>query len=164
MIDSLKITQLFSGRAELGTPAFLAPELTLLTLLLLCICHFQPDSGTEKLRLPRGNQPRKILCMTEYLPGIRQCSCLENPRDGRAWWAAIYVVAQSRTRLKQLSSSSRHWTEHFVGSHLSLSTTTYAGVSTPFPGEGMETQSGKDMAERGFEPRADQPRSQDLRE
>ena len=31
-----------------------------------------------------------------------QCSCLENPRDGRAWWAAIYGVAQSRTRLKQL--------------------------------------------------------------
>ena len=35
-----------------------------------------------------------------------QCSCLENPRDGRAWWAAIYGVAQSRTQLKQLSSSS----------------------------------------------------------
>ena len=35
-----------------------------------------------------------------------QCSCLENPRDGRAWWAAIYAVAQSRTRVKRLSSSS----------------------------------------------------------
>ena len=34
-----------------------------------------------------------------------QCSCLENPRDGGAWWAAIYGVAQSRTRLKRLSSS-----------------------------------------------------------
>ena len=33
-----------------------------------------------------------------------QCSCLENPRDGGAWWAAISGVAQSRTRLKQLSS------------------------------------------------------------
>ena len=31
-----------------------------------------------------------------------QCSCLENPRDGGAWWAAVYGVAQSRTRLKQL--------------------------------------------------------------
>ena len=29
-----------------------------------------------------------------------QCSCLENPRDREAWWAAIYGVAQSRTRLK----------------------------------------------------------------
>ena len=35
-----------------------------------------------------------------------QCSCLENPRDGGAWWAAIYGVEQSRTRLKQLSSIS----------------------------------------------------------
>ena len=35
-----------------------------------------------------------------------QYSCLENPRDGRAWWAAVYGVTQSQTRLKQLSSSS----------------------------------------------------------
>ena len=35
-----------------------------------------------------------------------QYSCLENPMDGGAWWAAVYGVAQSRTRLKQLSSSS----------------------------------------------------------
>ena len=35
-----------------------------------------------------------------------QCSCLENPRDGEAWWAAVYRVAQSRTRLKWRSSSS----------------------------------------------------------
>ena len=33
-----------------------------------------------------------------------QCSCLENPRDGGAWWVAVCGVAQSRTRLKQLSS------------------------------------------------------------
>ena len=35
-----------------------------------------------------------------------QYSCLENPRDGRAWWAAVCGVAQSQTRLKRLSSSS----------------------------------------------------------
>ena len=35
-----------------------------------------------------------------------QCSCLENPRDGEAWWAAVCGVAQSQTRLKRLSSSS----------------------------------------------------------
>ena len=35
-----------------------------------------------------------------------QCSCLENPRDGRAWWADVHGVAQSRTQLKRLSSSS----------------------------------------------------------
>ena len=36
-----------------------------------------------------------------------QCSCLENPRDGGAWWAAVCGVAQSRIRLKRLSSSSQ---------------------------------------------------------
>ena len=35
-----------------------------------------------------------------------QCSCLENPRDRGAWWAVVYGVAQSRTRLKRLSNSS----------------------------------------------------------
>ena len=34
-----------------------------------------------------------------------QCSCLENPRDGGAWWAAIYGVTQSQTQLRRLSSS-----------------------------------------------------------
>ena len=38
--------------------------------------------------------------------GNGKYSCLENPRDGRAWWAVVYGVAQSRTRLKRLSSSS----------------------------------------------------------
>ena len=42
-----------------------------------------------------------------------QCSCLENPRDREAWWAAIYGVAQSRTRLKRLSSSSSLPATHF---------------------------------------------------
>ena len=35
-----------------------------------------------------------------------QCSCLENPRDGGAWWAAVYGVTQSWTQLKRLSSAS----------------------------------------------------------
>ena len=47
-----------------------------------------------------------LACTGEGNGSPLQCSCLENPRDGGAWWAAIYGVAQSRTRLKQLSSSS----------------------------------------------------------
>ena len=43
-----------------------------------------------------------------------QYSCLENPRDGGAWWAAVYGVAQSRTRLKRLSSSSRNISGGFL--------------------------------------------------
>ena len=45
-------------------------------------------------------------CIGEGNGNPLQCSCLENPRDGEAWWAAVYGVAQRRTRLKQLSSSS----------------------------------------------------------
>ena len=48
-------------------------------------------------------------CIAEGNGSPLQCSCLENPRDGGAWWAAIYGVAQSRTRLKRLSSSSVTW-------------------------------------------------------
>ena len=47
-----------------------------------------------------------LSCIGEGHGNPLQCSCLENPRDGGAWWAAVYGVAQSRTRLKQLSSSS----------------------------------------------------------
>ena len=47
-----------------------------------------------------------LSCIGEGNGNTLQCSCLENPRDGEAWWAAIYGVAQSRTRLKRLSSSS----------------------------------------------------------
>ena len=45
-------------------------------------------------------------CIGEGNGNPLQCSCLENPRDGGAWWAAVYAVTQSRTRLKRLSSSS----------------------------------------------------------
>ena len=48
-----------------------------------------------------------------------QCSCLENPRDRGAWWAAIYGVTQSWTRLRWLSSSSMH-IFIILGSNLSV--------------------------------------------
>ena len=41
-----------------------------------------------------------LLCIGEGNGNPLQCSCLENPRDEGAWWAAIYGVPQSRTRLK----------------------------------------------------------------
>ena len=47
-----------------------------------------------------------LSCIGEGNGNPLQCSCLENPQDGGAWWAAVYGVAQSRTRLKRLSSSS----------------------------------------------------------
>ena len=47
-----------------------------------------------------------LSCIEEENGNPLQCSCLENLRDGGAWWAAIYGVAQSRIRLKRLRSSS----------------------------------------------------------
>ena len=46
-----------------------------------------------------------LSCTGEGNGNPLQCSCLENPRDEGAWWADVYGVAQSRTRLKRLSSS-----------------------------------------------------------
>ena len=48
-----------------------------------------------------------LSCIGEGNGNPLQCSCLENPRDSRDWWAAVYGVAQSRTRLKRLSSGSK---------------------------------------------------------
>ena len=47
-----------------------------------------------------------LSCIGEGNGNPLQCSCLENPRDGGAWWAAVYGVSQNWTRLKRLSSSS----------------------------------------------------------
>ena len=47
-----------------------------------------------------------LSCIGEGKGNPLQCFCLENPRDGGAWWAAVYGVAHSWTRLKQLSNSS----------------------------------------------------------
>ena len=56
-----------------------------------------------------------LSCIGEGNGNTLQCSCLENPRDSGAWWAAVYGIAQSRIRLKWLSSSSSiHLRENIV--------------------------------------------------
>ena len=52
-----------------------------------------------------------LSCIGEGNGNPLQCSCLENPRDREAWWVAVYGVAESRTRLKRLSSSSNRLRE-----------------------------------------------------
>ena len=73
--------------------------------------------GREELDMTERLHFHSLLpCIGEGNGNQLQCSCLENPGDGGAWWAAIYGVAQSRTWLKWLSSSShprnfyfKHW-------------------------------------------------------
>ena len=55
----------------------------------------EESNMTEQLHFPFS-----LSCIGEGNGNPLQCSCLENPRDGEAWWAAVYEVAQSRTRLK----------------------------------------------------------------
>ena len=61
----------------------------------------QESDTTERLHFHFS-----LSCIGEGNGNPLQCSCLEDPRDGRAWWAAVYGVTQSQTRLKRLSSSS----------------------------------------------------------
>ena len=57
--------------------------------------------GREKLDTTEGLHFHfSLSCTGEGNGNTLQCSCLENPREGGAWWAAIYGVAQSQTRLK----------------------------------------------------------------
>ena len=72
----------------------------------------QESDTTERLHLHFS-----LSCIREGNGNPLQSSCLENPRDRGAWWAAVYGVAQSRTRLKWLSgSSSRGQKPKVVGS------------------------------------------------
>ena len=83
-----------------------------------------PHSSTLAWKIPWAEEPGRLQsmgllrvghdwatslslsCIGEGDGNPLQCSCLENPRDGGAWWAAVYGVTQSWTRLKWLSSSS----------------------------------------------------------
>ena len=80
-----------------------------------------PHSSTLAWKIPWMEEPDRLQsmgslrvghdwvtslsCIGEGNGNPLQCSCLENPRDWGAWWAAIYGVAQSWTRLKWLSTS-----------------------------------------------------------
>ena len=86
-----------------------------------------PHSSTLAWKIPWMEEPGKsgtwlsdftfnfhfpLSCIGEGNGNPVQCSCLEDPRDGGAWWAAVSGVAQSRTGLKWLSSSSNSSREH----------------------------------------------------
>src|SRR5574337_497514 len=71
-----------------------------------CLVGCSPWGREESETTERLHFHFSLSCTGEGNGNPLQCSCLENPRDRGTWCAAIYGVAQSRTRLKQLSSSS----------------------------------------------------------
>ena len=92
-----------------------------------------------------------LSCIGEGNGNPLQCACLENPRDGGAWWAAVYGVAQHQTRLKRLSSSRSSngapdenlntetwvrflgWQHYVLTSHISARRVTYPENKRGFP-------------------------------
>ena len=96
-----------------------------------------PNSSTLAWKIPWTEEPGRLQstgllrvehewvislslsCIGEGNGNPLQCSCLENPRDGGAWWAAVYGVAQSQTPLKRLSSSSSRQSIKAKGPHWS---------------------------------------------
>ena len=92
----------FQRRRWLPTPVLLPGKPHGWRSLVGCSPWGREESDTTE----RLHFPFSLSCIGEGNGNPLQCSCLENPRDGGAWWAAVYGVAQSRTGLKRLSSSS----------------------------------------------------------
>ena len=84
--------------------------------LVGCSPWGRQESGTTE----RFHIHFSFSCIGEGNGSPLQCSCLENPRDGGAWWAAVYGVAQSRTQLKRLSSSRNNFEFHIIESGVIL--------------------------------------------
>ena len=102
-ISQLKVTQIGSWRRQWHpTPVLLPGKSHGWRSLVGCSPWDREESGTTE----RLHFHFSLSRIGEGNGNPFQCSCLENPRDGGAWWAAVYGVAQSRTRLKRLSSSS----------------------------------------------------------
>ena len=96
------ITQIHRRRRWHPTPVLLPGKSHGWRSLVGCSpCGLEESDTTERLHFHFS-----LSIIGEGNGNPLQCSCLENPRDGGAWWAAVYGVAQSWTRLKQLSSSS----------------------------------------------------------
>ena len=90
----------------------LLSALLTLTLLNITISHISALSALGSFFVSQSDATERLhfhfslSCIGEGNGNPFPCSCLENPRDGGAWWAAVYGVTQSRTQLKRLSSSS----------------------------------------------------------
>ena len=110
------------------TPVFLSGESQGRGSLVDCRLWGHEESDmTERLHFHFS-----LSCIGEGNDNPLRCSCLENPRDGGAWWAAVYGVAQSWTRLKRLSSSSSYDIKFSLWYTLTINFTSRSDVSWVF--------------------------------
>ena len=101
-IISYTIVCYIQRRRSYPTPVLLPRKSHGRSSLLGCSPWGRKESDTTE----RLHFHFSLSCTGEENGSPLQCSCLENPRDGGAWWVAVYGVAQSRTRLKKFSNSS----------------------------------------------------------
>ena len=113
---------LFQRRRLHPTPVLLPGKSHGWRSLVGCSPWGREESDTTK----RLHFHFSLSCIGEGNGNPLQCSCLENPRDSGAWWAASYGVAQSRTQLKWLSSSS---SSHKKEQNFSLSSWRHAAAA-----------------------------------
>ena len=107
MLSCFSSARHYVGRRQWHPTAVLLPGESHGRRILVCYSQwcFKESDRTEQLHFHFS-----LSCLGEGNGNPLQCSCLENPRNGGAWWAAVYGVAQSRTQLTRLSgSSSRHY-------------------------------------------------------
>ena len=104
-ITSLTMTSTENRRRQWQpTPVLLSGKSHGRRSLVGCSPWGREESGTtEQLHFLFS-----LSCFGEGNGNPFQCSCLENPRDGGAWWAAVHGVAQSRTRLKRQQQQQQH--------------------------------------------------------
>ena len=102
IINDAKISEKVWRRQWQPTPVFLSGKSHGWRSLVV----FSPWGRKESDTTERIHFCFSLSCIGEGNGNPLQCFCLENPRDGGASWAAVYGVAQSRTRLTRLSSSS----------------------------------------------------------
>ena len=84
-----------------------------------------PWGHKESDRTERLHFRFSLSCIGEGNGNPLQCSCLESPRDGGAWWAAVHGVAQSRTRLKRLNNNNNNNYRKVVSFTMKIKTRLY---------------------------------------
>ena len=109
LFSGLLSLDLYAGNWDIQTEKAMVPHSGSLAWKIPCTEEPGRLQSMGSLRVGMTEQLHfqfSLSCIEEGNGNPLQCSCLENPKNREAWWAAIYGVAQNRTRLKRLSSSS----------------------------------------------------------
>ena len=111
-------------KAVAPTPVLLPGKSQGWSSLLGCSPWSREESDTTE----RLHFPFSLSCIGKGNGDPLQYSCMENPRDSRAWWAAAYGVAQSRTRLSDLAAAAE-FAERCAGHAVSVELVTWGALS-----------------------------------